>query len=61
MAKKKPCIDAIDEITKIRANTNILWMEILKIALTRYPDGTRALVKAIKKNDKAVTKWLDKL
>jgi hypothetical protein len=63
MAKKKPStdVDVIGEITKIRVNTNILWMEILKTALRLDPIGSRILIKAIKKNDKAVTKWLGKL
>lgn len=53
--------DAIAKITKIRANNNLLWMEILRIAFNEHPVAARRLMKKISKNDKEITKWLGKL
>jgi hypothetical protein len=60
MAKKNND-DAIGEVALIRANNNWLWMQILAVAYEANPKEIRRVIKAIKKNDAEVIKWLDKL
>ncbi len=58
----KPSREAIiTNIEQIRAGNNILWMDILRLALETAPDRTKIILEAITMNDKEVTKWLSKL
>ncbi len=58
----KPTSDAIiDNVEKIRAENNSLWMDILRLAYLMAPNQTRAIIKEIRKNDKEITDWLKKL
>ena len=46
----------IEEICKIREKNNGNWIQLLKIALESDPERTKPVLKAIIKNDEAVTK-----
>lgn len=47
--------DMLDSVTQIRVRNNDLWMGILAIALKADPETTKELIKAIAKNDAAIT------
>ncbi len=58
----KPTREAIiTNIESIRTNNNILWMDILRLALEVAPDRARIIIKDIINNDRDIDKWLDKL
>lgn len=47
--------DMLDSVTEIRVRNNDLWMGILAIALKADPEHTKELIRAIAKNDAAIT------
>lgn len=47
--------DMLDSVTQIRVRNNDLWMGILAIALEADPDRTKKLIRAIARNDAAIT------
>lgn len=47
--------DMLDNVTEIRVRNNDLWMGILAIALKADPGHTKELIRAIAKNDAAIT------
>ncbi len=53
--------EIINMVALIRTANNILWMDLLKLAVNKAPDEARAIIDKINKNDKEVTKWLKKL
>lgn len=54
-------MDKIEEIRKIREKNNGNWIELLRIALESNPQRTKPVLKAIIKNDEAVTKAVKRL
>lgn len=54
-------IEEISKIRKIREKNNTGWMQILRIALESDPERTKPVLKAIIKNDEAVTKAVKRL
>jgi hypothetical protein len=52
---------AINDIQKIRAKNNKLWMDLLRLALKAAPKEAKAVLKEINKNDKAISKALKSL
>lgn len=53
--------DIIAEITKIRTKNNVLWMELLRLAVLRAPDEAKPLIRQINLNDLAVSELTGKL
>lgn len=51
----------IVEIRQLRGVNNILWMELLEIALDRAPTETKELLRRINANDRTVSKLLTEL
>lgn len=45
----------IDNIEGIRAQNNVLWMDIVRIALKHAPADTRKVMKKINENDKKIS------
>lgn len=52
---------AIVEIRQLRGVNNILWMELLEIALDRAPTETKELLRRINANDSTISKLLAEL
>lgn len=52
---------AIVEIRQLRGVNNILWMELLEIALDRAPTETKELLRRINANDGTISKLLAEL
>lgn len=46
---------AIGQIQKVRAKNNVLWMDILRIAMERAPEQTKAVLNAINANDQEIS------
>lgn len=53
--------DPIDEIERLRARNNTLWMSILRTALTADPVSTKAIIAAINRTDQEISVQLKKL
>lgn len=53
--------DLIDQIEEIRRKNNVLWMEILRIALETNPKNTKRVIKDITDNDRKISALLEKL
>ena len=51
----------IIEIQKIREKNNVSWMNILRIALKYSNKETKTILKEITKNDKKVSKLVERL
>ncbi len=54
-------MNILNKIKEIRTNNNILWMEILKLALESNPKETKKILKGIFKNDRTINTNLKKL
>lgn len=52
---------AVKAITEIRAANNILWMGLLELALKAKKRKAKTIMKKIQRNDRRVTKWMDRL
>lgn len=59
--KKTEDSELIDHIQEIRKHNNILWMEILRIAIKSNPKKTKKILKKITNNDKLVSKFTEEL
>jgi hypothetical protein len=59
MAKKQQ--NLIAHITDIRARNNLLWMELLRLALESSPRKAKIILSEININDKAISRSLAKL
>lgn len=53
--------DAIYLIEGIRANNNINWMNVLRIALKYAPAETRAVLKSIREHDQEISRLTDEI
>lgn len=53
--------DAIYLIEGIRANNNINWMNILRIALKHAPVETRAVLKSIQEHDQEISRLTNEI
>jgi hypothetical protein len=48
-------------VSSIRKHNNVLWMEIMRIALKKSPRRTKAVLKAITQNDRDISEWLSRV
>lgn len=53
--------DTIGAITAVRSRNNDLWMKLLEIAMETAPDETKAVLRQINENDRAVSGLLAEL
>lgn len=51
----------IGMVTRIRSRNNRCWMQLLKLAVTTKPRKAKAILAQITKNDKDVTRWMQRL
>jgi hypothetical protein len=51
----------LDFIERIRDDNNILWMNILRIALEHAPKETKDILRQIKNNDTSISETLGKI
>ena len=54
-------IEIIDELEKVRANNNINWMNILRLAFKNSPSEARKIISEINKKDNEISLILDRL
>jgi hypothetical protein len=59
--KKLTTKKIINEITRIRANNNLLWMSLLQLAVTARPNKARQIIRLITTNDRTISKWTSQL
>lgn len=45
----------IDKIEEVRKDNNHLWMGIMRIAMNKDPEATKALIAKIRKNDEKIS------
>lgn len=48
--------ELVDRIQFIRAKNNVLWMDIMRVALKYAPERTKETLKAIKDNDLEISR-----
>lgn len=48
----------VDAIERIRHKNNVLWMDILRIALERAPHEAKEILKKINENDRLISELL---
>ena len=53
--------EIIDELERVRANNNINWMNILRLAFKNSPSEARKIISEINKKDNEISHILDKL
>lgn len=51
----------IDKIESVRVNNNVLWMNILRVAIREAPEETKALFKKVQENDLKVVEYSKEL
>ena len=54
-------LEIIDELEWVRANNNINWMNILRLAFKNSPSEARKIISEINKKDNEISHILDKL
>jgi len=54
-------LSIIDEIESVRAQNNINWMDILRLAFLHAPEDARQVVRKINREDHKVAALLSKL
>ncbi len=54
-------LEIIDELERVRANNNINWMNILRLAFKNSPSEARKIISEINKKDNEISHILDKL
>jgi hypothetical protein len=59
--KKLTTKKIINEITRIRANNNLLWMSLLQLAVTARPNKARQIIRLITTNDRTISEWTSQL
>jgi len=60
---RRPITDdlIIKTITSIRTRNNKAWMNMLRLAYASKPRQAAKIMNQIVENDKAVTKWMERL
>ena len=58
---KKNYSKIINEISKIRSNNNVNWMDLLKLAFKLDPKNASKIMKKINYDDKKISNLLNKL
>jgi hypothetical protein len=53
--------EIILKVTDTRTKNNLLWMSLLALAVTAKPKKARKIIRAITKNDKAISEWISQL
>tara|TARA_B110000046_G_scaffold121880_1_gene128537 strand:- start:1606 stop:1797 length:192 start_codon:yes stop_codon:yes gene_type:complete len=53
--------EILDELEKARANNNINWMNILRLAFKASPNEAREIISLINKKDNEISLILDRL
>jgi hypothetical protein len=51
----------IDQVQKVRASNNKLWMDLLRLAIDSKPEKAKAILKSINANDKKISKLLGEI
>ncbi len=51
----------VDQIERVRAANNSLWMKLLRLALTHAPEEARKTLREINKNDRKIARLLRKI
>lgn len=51
----------VDQIESARNKNNRRWMDILRLAMLYAPDTTREVLKGINREDKRISRLLEKL
>ena len=59
--KKNKQLTIIKKIENIRKQNNVLWMEILRIAVTTSPEKSKKVLKKITINDKKISSLVSKI
>ncbi len=54
-------LEIIDELERVRANNNINWMNILRLAFKNAPSEAREIISEINKKDNEISHILDRL
>lgn len=52
--EKKERSKIIDQISEVRKNNNVCWMDLLKLAFQSNPDEAKKIFKKITENDKQI-------
>lgn len=47
--------DYIKYIEEVRAQNNVLWMDILRLAMMKAPEETKRILKNIRENDMMIS------
>lgn len=62
---KRPTVTSEDQIVlkiqEVRSRNNVLWMDLLRIALEAAPDKAKATLELINKNDAQISALVAKL
>jgi hypothetical protein len=53
--------DWVKYIEGVRAENNVLWMDILRIALSAAPHATKMVLSEIRKNDLKISEATEKI
>ncbi len=59
--KKNKQLTIIKKIENIRKQNNVLWMEILRIAVTTSPEKSKKVLKKITINDKKISSLVSRI
>lgn len=59
--KKNKQLAIIKKIENIRKQNNVLWMEILRIAVTTSPEKSKKVLKKITINDKKISSLVSRI
>ena len=54
-------LEIINQIEKIRANNNVNWMDLLRLAFTKAPDEAKVLVRKINSDDEKISNLFSQL
>jgi hypothetical protein len=47
--------DWVDYIEQIRTKNNVLWMDILRLAMLKAPEETKRILRDIRDNDRKIS------
>lgn len=61
MAKRLTTKQIIKTVTGIRRRNNILWMDLMTLALVGKPKKAKKIIRKIVRNDKLVSKWMSRV
>lgn len=56
-----PQTDPINMIEAVRNKNNILWMDIMRIAMNHAPEETKKVLQKIRSNDLLISQFIEEL